>query len=81
MYISDDQVNLYPNPIINGQNLRIELNGQFDKVYLLNSIQETIYAAPATSFVDIPIDNLPTGLYLILITNSEKLITKKLIIK
>ncbi len=70
---------LYPNPVLSGQNVFINLSEEKVtdlKVELFNTLGElvysTIYAGTSTGKVEIPCGNIPQGIYFVKLSSSNK---------
>lgn len=76
-----NNVLLYPNPIAGGQNLQIEIDGIFEELFILNTLQEVVYTQKTNGFyLSIPVQDLVPGVYFIILNNNGYKISKSFII-
>ncbi len=78
-------VSLFPNPIRNSENLILSVpTNSFIETITIHSMNgsliETFHHKKATDQIEIPIQNYPSGLYIVTIKTPIEVITKKLII-
>ncbi|MFK7776465.1 MAG: DUF6851 domain-containing protein [Saprospiraceae bacterium] len=72
---------VYPNPLKSGENLRVEIDGFFQDIFIINTLQQVIYSKEVDSFnLEISTDGLTPGVYFIVLNNYGYKISKKLII-
>lgn len=72
---------IYPNPIINGATINVELDQVFKEVWVVNSLGQLVYSKDVNGFyIDIPTDNLMAGVYFIVLENEGGRVSEKLIV-
>jgi len=77
---NNDFINVYPNPATTNINIVFELQNGLSEISLINSIGNSIENRITSSFpIQINIENLPIGIYLIKLRNGELTFTKKII--
>lgn len=73
---------LYPNPIAAGDQLKIDIDGIFDDLFIMNALQQVVYSQKVEGFyMDILLPNLSPGVYFVVLQNDGHKLSKKLLIR
>lgn len=81
VFTKENTTILYPNPLRSGENLRVEIDGLFQNIFIINSLQQVVFSKEVDSFnLEINTEGLAPGVYFIILKNYEKKISRKLII-
>lgn len=81
IFTEENKTIIYPNPLRSGENLRVEIDGIFQDIFIINTLKQIVYSKKVDSFnMNIPTNGLVPGIYFIVLNNHGHKVSKRLII-
>ena len=76
----ESNISIYPNPANDVVVVKTDIISPFD-LELVNTIGESIYQSTFTSYIDLDVSKIERGIYFVVLSNGEAMITKRLVIE
>ncbi|MCC6372149.1 MAG: T9SS type A sorting domain-containing protein [Bacteroidia bacterium] len=77
---SESSIEIWPNPGTKAFNIRTGISGNYN-VQIINSIGQVLFTGQSSDSHSISIENFPTGMYTVVLSTSDILIKRKVIIE
>lgn len=81
MESDDNETLIFPNPVAIGDKIRLEIDGSFEEVYIINALSQVIYSQAIDGrYSQISTSNLQAGVYFIVLTKDGSNVSRKFIV-
>jgi len=79
---TENKTLLFPNPVLQGDKIRLEIDGQFDRLYMVNTLGQVVFSERYVyPYVQLGTSNLSAGVYFVVLDGGGEKVTRRLLVR